>query len=768
MTPTPKRAESLPPADDAAETNNLLSNSVDFVEPSFDQDQWLERTAEERGSGGRQVLAGALAVLAALWLAYTGWSAGRTLGGQPLTSPQIAQWVAVAAGPLALMGLAWLIFGRTRRKEAERFTRSVITMRSEARSLEALLEVLSQRINDSRTELTMIAKHLMQLGDETTGKLGGITREFDSSTEKLARHGEALDRAAGAARVDIGVLLADLPQAEQQARAVADQLKLIGRDSAEKAATFGQQVTEIAERARSADQIVAEATARLAVRLGEIETASATAVAGVGRANEAYSGTLDALLERTATSLEQIRSGIDVQAAAVASLVAQASAGIGKAGAVAAESLAANLDHATNSLESLSGRVAEQDRASQSMIAEIERGLSLIDQRFTELAANGYERANHFLDSLTRARIELDTLAAQASTQDGALGSLAERTETLRDSIEQLSVDIREGVGTLIGESQGAADRLVETAAAIRPEIDWLRNATVETTEKLAATGAEIDQQRERFATMLASVDGGVEDAQSKLAELASTLVKVEREAATLSSETGPALVASLVQVKEAAAHAAERARQAIEAAIPEAAGKLSDEARVALERVIRESIEDRLREVESVAARAVDSARAASDRLTQQMFTLGQTASALEAHIEQTGKEQREKDSEVFAKRVSLLIDSMHSAAIDVGKIMADEIDDKAWNSYLKGNRGVFTSRAVRLIGGSETRAIRTHYESDAEFQRSVNRYVHDFESMLRRVLAERDGGMIAVTLMSSDMGKLYAALAQSIDKRR
>jgi len=149
-------------------------------------------------------------------------------------------------------------------------------------------------------------------------------------------------------------------------------------------------------------------------------------------------------------------------------------------------------------------------------------------------------------------------------------------------------------------------------------------------------------------------------------------------------------------------------------------------------------------------------------------MITLGQTASALEAHIQQTSKEQREKDSEAFAKRVSLLIDSMHSAAIDVGKIMADEIDDKAWNAYLKGNRGVFTSRAVRLIGGSESRAIRMHYESDVEFQNSVNRYVHDFESMLRRVLAERDGGVIAVTLMSSDMGKLYAALAQAIDKLR
>jgi len=768
MTPTPKRAEPLPPVDDAAETNNLLGNSVDFVEPSFDQDQWLQRTAEERGSGGRQVLAGALAILAALWLAYTAWSAGRMLGGQPLTSPQIAQWIEIAAGPLALMGLAWLIFGRTRRKEAERFTRAVITMRSEARSLEALLEVLSQRINDSRTELTMIAQHLMQLGDETTGKLGGITREFDSSTEKLLRHGEALDRAAGAARVDIGVLLEDLPQAEQQARAVADQLKLIGRDSAEKAATFGQQVSELAERVRSADQIVAEATLRLADRLAEIETAGSNASASVGQAEQAFSGTLDTLLGRTAESLDQIRSGIDVQAAAVASLVAQASAGIGKAGAVAAESLAANLDHANSSLESLSNRVAEQDRASQSMIAEIGRGLALIDKRFTELAANGDERANHFLESLTRARVELDTLAAQASTQDGAIGSLAERTQTLRDSIERLSIDIRESVGTLIGEAQGGADRLAETAAAVRPEIGWLRDATVETGERLAATSAEIEQQRERFAALLSSVDGGVEDAQSRLAELASTLVKVEREATALSAETGPALVASLVQVKEAAAHAADRAREAIEAAIPDAASKLSEETREALERVIRESIEERLREVESVAARAVDSARSASDRLTQQMFTLGQTAAALEAHIEQTSKQQSEKDSEVFAKRVSLLIDSMHSAAIDVGKIMADEIDDKAWNSYLKGNRGVFTSRAVRLIGGSETRALRAHYESDAEFQRSVNRYVHDFEAMLRRVLAERDGGMIAVTLMSSDMGKLYAALAQAIDKRR
>ena len=768
MTPTPKRAEHLPPADDAAEPTNLLASSIDFVEPSFDQEQWQEQSAERNGAGGRQVLGIALAGLATLWLAYAAWSAGRALLAQPISSPQLALWIAVAAGPLALLGLVWLIFGRTRRKEAERFTRSVIAMRSETQSLEALLEVLSQRIDESRTELTMISEHLMQLGDQTTGKLGGITRELDNSAENLKQHGHALDRAAESARNDIAVLLEDLPRAEQTARTLAEQIRTIGVESSDKAAAFGQQVSDLAQRTQGTDELIAGAVDRLAARLAEIELAGSTAATKVNEAESAYSATLDTLLDRTSATLDQVRSGIDVQAQAVAALVAQASAGIGKAGADAAESLAANLDQANSSLGALSSRVAEQDRASQHMIAEIERGLSLIDQRFTELAANGDERANRFLESLTRARTELDTLAAQAVNQDDAIGSLAERTQTLRDTIERLATEIRESVGVAIGEAQGSADHLLKTAVAAKPEMEWLRDTSLETSEKLVASHGEILEQREGFAELLSSVDDGVSDAQSKLADLASTLAQVEREAVRLSNETGPALVASLVQVKEAAAHAAERARETIQAAIPDAAGKLSEEAARALELVIRDSVEAGLRSVESTAAQAVESARTASDRLTQQMFTLGQTASALEAHIQQTSKEQREKDSEAFTKRVALLMDSMHSAAIDVGKIMADEFDEKAWNDYLKGNRGVFTSRAVRLIGGSESRALRAHYESDIEFQRSVNRYVADFEAMLRRVLAERDGGMIAVTLMSSDIGKLYAALAQAIGKRR
>ena len=771
MNPSPHAAPlgADPPssATDFSEPLELAREDM-VVAPAFDPDRWAEDQAEARGTGGRQVLGTALLLLGALWLAYTAWSAGRALASEPLTSPAFAQWIALATGPLALLGLIWLMFGRTRRKEAEKFTRSVVAMRSETRSLEALLEVLSRRITDSRTELTMISNHLMQLGDEATGKLGGITREFDSSSEKLVRHGAALDRAAESARNDMAVLLDDLPRAEATARTLADQIRTIGAESTTKASAFETQIGNLADRTRDADDLLGSASERLTRRLAEIEQAGATAAGSVDEAENRFSGTLDALLERTSATLQDIRSGIDTQAAAVAALVAQASAGIGKTGAESAETLGANIGRANEALETLSARVAEQERGSQRMIAEIDRGLALIDQRFTELATHGDDRANHFLESLTRARTELDALAAQAGTQDGAIGTLAERTATLRESIAKLADDVRDSVGAALGEAQGSADRLAGVAATVKPELGWMRDAAVEASERMSATATQVAEQQDRFAALLASVDDGVDTAQAKLHALTAAISDAQSEAISLSAETGPALVAALVQVKDAAGHAAERAREAIEAVIPESAGKLTNETRAALERVIRESVEERLREVEVVAARAVEAARSASDRLTQQMLTLGQSAHALEQHIEETSRDQREKDSEAFARRVSLLIDSMHSAAIDVGKILSDEIDDRAWDSYLKGNRGIFTRRAVKLLDGGETRAIRAHYEAEPEFQQSVNRYVHDFEAMLRRVLAERDGGMIAVTLMSSDMGKLYAALAQALERRR
>jgi hypothetical protein len=752
-TPIEQDFNSAPPAPPSIERE---------YDGGFDSLQWQEAETDQEfsGAGGRQVLGGALILLSALWVGYIAWAAGRALANEPLNSPSIAQWLALAAGPLALLGLVWIMFGRTRRKEAERFTRSVVAMRAEARSLEALLGVLGQRIHDSRADLTMIAQHLMKLGDDTTSKFGGITREFDASSEKLVRHGEALDRAAESARNDIAVILTDLPQAETSARNMAEQLRLAGSEANRSAATYAEHVESLSARTQDAEQRVAGAVDALVAHLAQVEAAGSSAAVRVGEANSALSGTAEALLDRTVVTLDQIRGGIDAQAAAVAALVAQASSGIGRAGLEAADALGSSVSAANTAIDGLSARVAEQERASQRITAETGRALAELDQHFSALAEQGDLRASSFVQALGRARTELEQLAGETTTHSGAIESLAAHTTVLRETVHDLS--------SALSQAESGTARLAEATGTIRPELDWMRQAATEASERITYSAESIAAQQDRFAALLATLDDGVGNAEERLAVLASAIATAEREASRLSNETGPGLVDAMMQVKEAAAHAAERAREAISAVIPESAQHFSDATREALERVIQEQVTQSMLDVEATASRAVEAARSASDRLTQQMLTLGQSAAALEQHVEKVSAAQHEKDSEAFARRVSLLIDSMHSASIDVGKILSDEIDDKAWDSYMKGNRGVFTRRAVRLMEGSETRSIRSQYDTDPEFQQSANRYIHDFEAMLRRVVAERDGGMIAVTLMSSDMGKLYAALAQSIKNAR
>lgn len=716
------------------------------LELGFDPGQWADERSDERGAGGRRVLGIALSLIATTWIGWSAWSAGRTLGGEPFSSPLVVQWIAIATGPLALLGLVWLIFGRTRRKESERFTRSVVAMRAEARSLEALLEVLSQRLSDSQNSVRTMAEELMGLGDNATGKLDGITRSLDESGRLLAERGSALDLAAESARNDIAVLLDDLPRAEETARLLSDRLRTIGSDSAARSSELRVAIDALANEARSADQAISGSSERIAAQLESITSASSGASDRVGAVEASLQGALDTLLARMADTLDQVRAGIDAQAASIIALVEQAEAGIARSGAESSAALASNTERADTAIQRIAQNLVQQEEASRRMIAEIEGGLAQVDSRVAALASNGDERARRFLAALHETRAALDSISDQAGSQDDALAGLVGRSNELREQV----------------------DRLAEVTNALRPEVDSMRESAIEANAKVASTGVQLATQRDQLDALLATIGDGTGDAQGQLIELSASISRTRNDAAALANETGPALVAALLQVKEAASHAAERAREAIGAVIPETAGKLSERARDALVRTVEDVVLTQMRTVETVAARAVDAARGASDQLSRQMLSLGQSAAALEAHLEKTSEDQRERDSEAFARRVALLIDSMNSAAIDVGKILSDEVDDKAWDAYLKGDRSVFTRRAVRLLDGSEIRAIRAHYESDREFGQSANRYVHDFEAMLRRVLAERDGGMIAVTLMSSDMGKLYAALAQVIERKR
>jgi predicted transcriptional regulator len=139
-----------------------------------------------------------------------------------------------------------------------------------------------------------------------------------------------------------------------------------------------------------------------------------------------------------------------------------------------------------------------------------------------------------------------------------------------------------------------------------------------------------------------------------------------------------------------------------------------------------------------------------------------------MDQRLNEAAAEREHDDGDNLSRRVAMLIEALNSTSIDVTKLLSNDVTDTAWSAYLKGDRGVFTRRAVRLLDSGEARSVQHHYNDDPEFREQVNRYIHDFEAMLRQVLATRDGQLMSVTLLSSDMGKLYVALAQAIERLR
>ena len=131
-------------------------------------------------------------------------------------------------------------------------------------------------------------------------------------------------------------------------------------------------------------------------------------------------------------------------------------------------------------------------------------------------------------------------------------------------------------------------------------------------------------------------------------------------------------------------------------------------------------------------------------------------------------GERAEEQVDGDFSRRVALITESLNSNAIDIARALSIEVTDTAWASYLRGDRGIFTRRAVRLLEPAEARDVAELYDANGDFREHVNRYIHDFESMLRQLLSTRDGNALGVTLLSSDMGKLYVALAQGIERLR
>ena len=197
-------------------------------------------------------------------------------------------------------------------------------------------------------------------------------------------------------------------------------------------------------------------------------------------------------------------------------------------------------------------------------------------------------------------------------------------------------------------------------------------------------------------------------------------------------------------------------------------ANELSDEALQALERGLRNQTAQTIGALEQAASHASGVGREATIQLRDQLSVVNELTGNLEQRVTRARELAEEQVNNDFARRMALITDSLNSNAIDISGALTTEVTDTAWDAYLKGDRGIFTRRAVRLLENAESKEIAELYQSDDAFKNNVSRYIHDFEAMLRSMLSTRDGNALSVTVLGSDMGKLYVLLAQAIERFR
>jgi len=737
-------------------------------EAAADPDAYPDNGYEEapgRGIGTR-LFAGLLILLALGWLGASGYALSSAWPG-----PGLDAWIGRAAtisAPLILIGLLWLIFGRSSRRETRRFTEAVRAMRAESEALEAVLAITTTRLAENRAALGEESARLMSLGDEASERLGRVTQQIARETAELDRKAQALDSAAEAARVDIGVLMADLPKAEAQARAAAEAMKQAGLGAHEQAGALEGHLAALTARAREADETAGGSAQRLGAHIARIESGAEAAAGRMNEASAQMEAAVDGAMTRAADSVDQVRSGLEAQGQTMLAMIEQSRAAFEQAGADTTRGLAERLDLAGQKIEMLAGRLATQDQASRTLLGNIARQIDEVGSQIAHVGASGDEQNARLTESMGSLRNTAQALQREIAQGESQSEALTGRAQALGAALTAVTAQLRDEMPPAMAGIEIQAERTAASAAAVTGQMAAMQQAADEAAAQTQATEASIARQREGLDALLAALREGVGDAEEKLRALAVLVGETDGKAGQLVRETGPELVEALVRVREAAGQAASHAREAIAAVIPESVDALVAASRTAMGEAMAAPVREQLGEIGTASHLALATAKAASERLTRQLLTIGETAAAIEARIAEDRAEREEREAQDMARRVDLLIDALNSTAIDVSKILSNDAGDAAWAAYLKGDRGVFTRRAVRLLDSGEAREILRHYEDEPEFREQVNRYIADFETMLSRVLGGQGGSALGITLLSSDMGKLYVALAQAIERLR
>ncbi len=770
---------------------------------------WAEDEPEDTANEGPAParfgwLAATLAVLVvAGWSAFFGWALMGDIanGAAPR---EWAGWIVQWSVPVALVGIAWLLTARTSHAEAQRFAATAGLMNREGEALEARLKIVNRELSLAREFLAAQARDLEALGRIAAERLSANATELQGLITSNGAQVEAIAATSETALGNMNRLRDDLPVIANAARDVANQIGGAGRVAEDQVARLTEGFERIAALSGESETRVerlsthlGDALSSLETRSGAVATETDAVAARLSAANESAEARFAAAIATLhQTLMEKLRlvEELDRSTSTAASqriahlreeatrfddhiearnrnfdeLIEQRRAAFETQAAQATEILA----------QSLTALDDELTRRREAQLAEIEKLVAegdTIAQRATELGRVVGEVAETSAAARDSLGAGLGTLAHQLAEKRAALAETEAQLVQLTDSsvrmleiLQSGSRTCREDLAVAIGAANTALDGAEVRAKHVQGLMLSSAKAGGDLSDYLLRTRSEIDAADLAVANFRARLGAETEDALARLQGLRGGFARLAEETGTFAGETQDRLREALATLEAAIVQTFATLDEGARERVPALSAGLAGDAIAALEKALRNETAATLGKLEQSAAHASGVGREAAIQLRDQLVKVNELTGNLEqrvAHARELAEEQIGND---FTRRMALITDSLNSAAIDISGALSSDVADTAWDAYLKGDRGIFTRRAVSLIDKDTAKDIAGLYTSDETFKANVSRYIHDFEALLRQTLSTRDGHVLSVTMLGSDMGKLYVSLAQAIERFR
>ena len=618
------------------------------------------------------------------------------------------------------------------------------------------------------------SEHMQEQGRLLTELASTAADKSEVIEQSLARHVSEVRAAANEA----------LDETEQVASRVAEQAKIMaeglqtsladaGTSAVATTDTIKESIQELVEQSRGLlDDVANERKAVQAEAASEIDNLTVSMMNASASAREALNdltsnfksesadlvSAANETAERTLAHIRQLRAGIEAELEEVSDATVTA---MGRLDASAtglserAQTVSSDIDLAAERMKQSENAFADTTEDARTRLIVVLDELSMVE--------NAIEAKRDALHSAATDASEV--IIAATARFDGEAGRIADKADGATQRIDQAhdklldrEQSLRDLSGAMSGDLTTVTTQLLQSTHTMRAELSKSR-------EEIKATADDLHEREAALRSTGASL----------ITDLTGASEAISGEAARFRNQTEGA-VSDLTGAAEAVRIEAERADEVMKRAVSQTHAELhagldgiSTEAEqriTVLKEELHSTLQRLLSEYEDNAQRAEKESAHLAMRLGSEAVRIAEVTDKFIAKAKELDDNLKASSSKSFARTSKLLMQSLTEASVDIHRALATNIPDKDWEAFLAGDKSRFMRKTVQIGDRKAKARIAKQFAGDRDFKETVVRFMTGFESLMERSMEGDRGDALSVTIISSDMGKLYVMLAQALNK--